>query len=78
MTRIEVWNSDCGYLVPKTHEIETEIERVLKLWDESDALPGYCPHEREQKLYEYSNPNFEIETVTEHTGVVFVAVYMKN
>ena len=73
----EVWNSYCGYLIPKTDEIEAEVLKILKLWDESDALPGYCPYAREQKLYEYNNPMFEIETVSEHTGVMFVALFMK-
>lgn len=73
----EVWNSDCGYLVSKTHEIETEVAMVLKLWDESDALRGYCPNAREEKLHEYNNPNFQIGTVAEHTGVVFVALFRK-
>ena len=74
----EVWNSDYGFLVPKTHEIEAEVNKVLDLWEESDAMRGYCPHAREEKLYEYSSPNFQITTVTEHTGVVFVALYKKD
>jgi len=78
MTRVEVWNSDCGYLVPKTNTIETEVVKVLQLWDESDALTGYCPLAKEQKLYEYNSTIFEIGTVTEHTGVVFVCLFMKE
>lgn len=74
----EVWNSERGYLVPKTHEIETEVKKVLKLWDESEALTGYCPQAREQKVCEYSHPIFEVWTVAEHTGVTFVALYRKE
>lgn len=75
---VEVWNSDDGYIVHKTAELETEVARILALWKASDSLPGYCPSEREQKLYEYNNQDFEIETVSEQTGVVFVALYRKE
>lgn len=76
--RTLVWDSDHGYIVPKTNELEIEVMKILKLWDESDRLTGYCPYEREQKIHEYWSPSFEIETVSEHTGVVFISLYAKG
>ena len=71
----EVWNCERGYLVPKTNELETEVMKIRKLWEESEALEGYCPHAREAKVCEYKHPYYEVWTVAEHTGVTFVGLW---
>lgn len=70
-----VWCCERGYLVEKTPELETEVQKVLQLWKESDALPGYCPHAKEAKVHEYNTPGYRVGTVTEHTGVASVSLY---
>lgn len=69
-----VWN--CGkYLFERTPELEAEVEKVLKLWRESDALDGYCPYERKAKLYEYQSDAYHITTAVEHYGVTAVCLW---
>lgn len=75
MANVKVWSSDEGYLVEPTQEVVAEVKKVCDLWKESRALEGYCPHEREAKMYEYNTPGYTIGTVAEHTGVVCVVLY---
>lgn len=70
-----VWSCERGFLVERTPELETEVQKVLQLWRESDALPGYCPHAKEAKVCEYNTPGYRVGTVTEHTGVASVSLY---
>lgn len=73
--RVKVWSSEEGYIAEKTPELEAEVRKIVKLWNESDALEGYCPHEREAKVHEYRTPGYEIGTVAEHYGVVSIVLY---
>lgn len=75
---MKVWSSEEGYLVPKTSELEKEVNTIKRLWKESNSLRGYCPHERSDIMRKYNHPDYYIGYVAEHLGVVSVSLYFKE
>lgn len=74
---VKVWENG-RYFVEKTPELEAEVEKVIKLWEESDSLKGYCSQKRRAKLYEYKSDDYKITTVAEHYGVTCVCLWKKQ
>lgn len=71
---VEVW-SDGKYYVKETPELETEVEKVCDVWRESDAIPGYNPYAKMDKMRDYKSDGYSIGFITEHYGVASVLLF---